>query len=97
MSRLSELVKSEFSVLSIGLNLGQPLRGLGRSMGACVPQNPEIRPQMPRDVDAPQRPEEEARKRVLRGFPSSSWLSSWENQLHIPEGTVRFGTLVGCK
>lgn len=55
--------------MSVGLKLGQPLRGLGRSMGACVPQNPDIWPQMPRDVDAPQRPEEEARKRVPGGLP----------------------------
>lgn len=53
MSKLFKLMKSEFSVLSIGFKLGQPLRGLVQSMGACVPQNPEIWTQMPRDVDTP--------------------------------------------
>lgn len=57
MSKLFKLVKSEFSILSIGFKLGQPWRGLVQSMGACVPQNPEIWPQVPRDVDTPQRPQ----------------------------------------
>lgn len=83
--------------MSVGLKLGQPLRGLGQSMGACVPQNLEIWPQMPRDVDMPWRPQKRQEKGCLEAFPPSSWLSSWENQIHIPEGTVSFGTLVGCK
>lgn len=60
-----------------------------------APQTPKIWPQMPRDVEVPWEPQQEA-ENVGDGKPTSflSWPSFGGNRVCVPEVTVCFGTLV---